>query len=72
MGKVTIYQYTTLDTDIIEPRKAKRWGTRESIDRLKHADLIEDSAILVDEAMFETLSPARAIFRNLSSCSGVQ
>jgi hypothetical protein len=51
MGKVTIYQYTTLDTDIIEPRKAKRWGTRESIDRLKHADIIEDTAILVDEAV---------------------
>jgi hypothetical protein len=48
MSKVTVYQYTVLDAKRIEPRKARRWGTREAIDRLKHAQILEDSAALVD------------------------
>src|SRR5580692_9026462 len=37
-----------LRAERIEPRKARRWGTREAIDRLKHAQILEDSAALVD------------------------
>jgi hypothetical protein len=48
MSKVTVYQYIVLDTNLVEPRKARRWGTREAIDSLKHAQIIEDSATLVD------------------------
>jgi hypothetical protein len=51
MGKVTVYQYSTLDTNIIDSRIANRWGTREAIERLKLADIIEDSAIQVDDAI---------------------
>jgi hypothetical protein len=35
MSKVTIYQYQMLNTNLGEPRKARRWGTREAIERLK-------------------------------------
>jgi hypothetical protein len=48
MSEVTIYQYMVLDTNRIEPRKARRWGTREAIDRLKDAQVIESSATIVD------------------------
>jgi hypothetical protein len=48
MSKVTVYQYMVVNTNRGEPRKARRWGTREAIDRLKHAQLLEDSATLVD------------------------
>jgi hypothetical protein len=51
MGKVTVYQYAVLDTNVLERRVARRWGTREAIERLKRADLIEDSAVLVDETI---------------------
>jgi hypothetical protein len=51
MGKVTIYQYMVLDTNRVELRKARRWGTRQAIERLKDADLIEGSAALVDAAV---------------------
>jgi hypothetical protein len=45
---VTVYQYIVLDTDVVEPRIANRWGTRNAINRLKRADIIEDSAIRID------------------------
>jgi hypothetical protein len=50
MSKVTVYQYMYmfLDNNRFEPRKARRWGTREAIDSLKHAQILEDSATLVD------------------------
>lgn len=32
MGKVTVYQYQMLNTNLGEPRKARRWGTREAIE----------------------------------------
>lgn len=51
MGTVTVYQYVVLDTNVVEPRKARRWGTREAIDSLKHADVIASSATLIDEAV---------------------
>jgi hypothetical protein len=30
-----VYQYMVLRTNLGEPRKARRWGTREAIERLK-------------------------------------
>jgi len=42
MSKVTIYQYQMLNTNLGEPRKARRWGTREAIERLKgSAEILE-------------------------------
>jgi hypothetical protein len=49
MGRVAVYRYTTLDTNVIEPRIANRWGTREAIEGLKVATIIEHSAIQVDD-----------------------
>jgi hypothetical protein len=54
MGKVAIYQYAVLDTNVVERRVARRWGTRAAIERLKHADIIEDSAVLVDETILNS------------------
>ena len=51
MGRVAVYRYTTLDTNVIEPRLANRWGTREAIEGLKIATVIEHSAIQVDDAV---------------------
>jgi hypothetical protein len=51
MGKVTVHQYMVLDANRVELRKARRWGTREAIDRLKDAQLIGGSAALVDAAV---------------------
>jgi hypothetical protein len=51
MRKVTIYQYTVLDVNRIEPRKARRWGTRKAIESLKVAEIVEESATLVDESL---------------------
>ena len=50
MGKVKVYQYKILETDTVERRKARRWGTREAIEALKDmAEIIESSGVLVDE-----------------------
>jgi hypothetical protein len=38
-----------LDTGIVEMRKARRWGTREAIDQLKDAEIVEHSAATVDD-----------------------
>lgn len=52
MTKVTVYQYIILDPGPVERRKSRRWGTRQAIDALKDAaDIIEDSATEVDEAV---------------------
>jgi hypothetical protein len=51
MGKVTVYQYVMLAANRVELRKARRWGIRKAIDRLKDAEIIEGSAILIDEAI---------------------
>jgi hypothetical protein len=51
MGKITVYRYMTLDTNIIAQRVSSRWGTREAIENLKLADIIESSALQVDEAV---------------------
>jgi hypothetical protein len=49
MSKVTIYQYQMLNTNLGEPRKARRWGTREAIEGLKgSAEIIEFAVALVD------------------------
>jgi hypothetical protein len=46
MSKVTAYEYTVLDTNVVE------WGTREAIEGLKDsAELIESSATAVDASM---------------------
>ena len=48
-SKVTIYQYQMLSTNLGEPRKARRWGTREAIEGLgDSAKLIEFTGALVD------------------------
>jgi hypothetical protein len=44
-------QYMVLDTNRVELRKARRWGTREAIDGLKEAEIIGGSATLIDEAI---------------------
>ena len=45
MSKVTIYQYILLNTGLNEPRKARRWGTREAIEGLKGAaEILDDTA----------------------------
>jgi hypothetical protein len=49
MGSVAVYGYSTLDTNVIEPRIANRWGTRRVIEGLKVATIIEHSAIQVDD-----------------------
>jgi hypothetical protein len=42
MSKVTVYQYMVLGTNLGEPRQARRWGTREAIERLKgSAEILE-------------------------------
>ena len=49
MRKATVYRYLVLDTNNVEPRVARRWGTREAIHRLRHAEVIENSMKQVDE-----------------------
>ena len=51
MSKVNVYQYMVLDTNRIEMRMARRWGTREAIDRLNDAQIIEGSAAVVDASV---------------------
>jgi hypothetical protein len=53
MGRVAVYRYTTVDANIIAPRIANRWGTREAIEWLKVATIIEDSAIHVDDVVLD-------------------
>ena len=48
MSKITVYQYRVVDTNRVEPRTARRWGTRQAIMALKHADIIEQSATRVE------------------------
>ena len=56
MGKVTIYQYMVLGTNLGEPRKARRWGTREAIEGLKgSAEIIEFAAALVDASAVDSI-----------------
>jgi hypothetical protein len=49
MSKVTIYQFKVLDT-VVEPRVARRWGTREAIASLGWADILENTATEVDDS----------------------
>jgi hypothetical protein len=48
---VTVYQYIILDPGPVERRKSRRWGTRQAIDGLKLAEIVEDSATEVDDAV---------------------
>jgi hypothetical protein len=51
VSKVPVYQYLVLDTNRVELRRARRWGTREAIDRLKDAEILEDSAMVDTSAL---------------------
>ena len=52
MSKVTVYQYMALGTNLGEPRKARRWGTREAIEGLKgSAEILGDTATDVDASV---------------------
>ena len=63
MGKVTIYQYMVLGTNLGEPRKARRWGTREAIEGLKgSAEIIEFAAALVDASAVDSMGFTRLGF----------
>jgi hypothetical protein len=56
MGKVTIYQYQMLNTSLGEPRKARRWGTREAIEGLKgSAEIFEDTATEIDSSAVDSI-----------------
>ena len=56
MGKVTVYQYQMLNTSLGEPRKARRWGTREAIEGLKgSAEILELTAALVDASAVDSI-----------------
>jgi hypothetical protein len=48
MGKILVYRYEMLDQNVVKMRTARRWGTRKAIDGLKSAEIIEESATLVD------------------------
>jgi hypothetical protein len=43
------HRLSVLDVNRIEPRTARRWGTREAIESLKVAKIVEGSAPLVEE-----------------------
>jgi hypothetical protein len=56
MGKVTVYQYQMLNTSFGEPRKARRWGTREAIEGLKGSvEIIEFAAALIDASAVDSI-----------------
>jgi hypothetical protein len=56
MSKVTVYQYQMLNTSLGEPRKARRWGTREAISGLGgSAEIIEFAAALVDASAVDSI-----------------
>jgi hypothetical protein len=56
MSKVTIYQYILLNTGLNEPRKARRWGTREAIEGLKGAaEILGDTATEVDASVVDSV-----------------
>ena len=55
MAKVTVYRYSVLDTDRVEPRIARRWGTRQAIDALNEigARVLEQTATEVEESALD-------------------
>jgi hypothetical protein len=56
MSKVTVYQYQMLNTNLGEPRMARRWGTRQAIEGLKcSAEIIEFAAALVDASAVDSM-----------------
>ena len=56
MSKVTVYQYMALGTSLGEPRKARRWGTREAIEGLKgSAEILGDTATDVDASVVDSM-----------------
>jgi hypothetical protein len=55
MGRVTIYRYKVLDTDVVEPRVARRWGTRSAIADLKdQAEILENTATEADDTVLNS------------------
>ena len=56
MSKVTVYQYMALGTSLGEPRKARRWGTREAIEGLKgSAEILGDTATDIDASVVDSM-----------------
>lgn len=56
MSKVTVYQYMALGRSLGEPRKARRWGTREAIEGLKgSAEILGDTATDVDASVVDSM-----------------
>ena len=54
-GKVTIYRFKVLDADVVEPRIARRWGTRAAITSLKDmAEILESTATEVDDLVLNS------------------
>ena len=63
MSKVTVYQYMALGTNLGEPRKARRWGTREAIEGLKgSAEILGDTATDVDASVVDSMGFTRLDF----------
>jgi hypothetical protein len=51
LGKVTVYRYQFLSPTFIGRSLSQRWGTRLAITNLLMADIVEASAMEVDEAV---------------------
>lgn len=51
MPMVTIYQFEVYRIDSDEVIKSRRWGTREAIIEIAHGQVLEESAIEVDESV---------------------
>jgi hypothetical protein len=51
MAKVTIYQFRVYDIRNDEIVKSKRWGTAKAIKEIACGQMLEDTAIEVDESV---------------------
>ena len=54
MAKVTIYQFQVYDIRADTIIKSKRWGTAEAIKEIACGQVIEDTAIEVDESVIRS------------------
>jgi hypothetical protein len=51
---VTIYQFEVYQVQTDETVKSRRWGTREAILELAHGQVVEDTAMEVDQSIVES------------------
>jgi hypothetical protein len=51
MSKATIYQFELYDIQSDQVVKSKRWGTREAIVEIACGQVLEDTAIEVDDTV---------------------